>query len=71
VAITGNFQIGEDVLSFVDQNGISGNFNSTTGVLALTGAASVADYQTALRSVVYQDTAATPAVSTGDGPTNL
>jgi hypothetical protein len=63
VSITGNFQSGQDVLAFANQNGISGSYNSTTGVLTLTGSSSVANYQTALRSVTYIDTSDTPNTS--------
>lgn len=58
VQITGNFQSGQDVLEFTDQNGITGNYVAATGVLTLSGTASVADYQTALQSVTYKNTAA-------------
>jgi len=60
VRISANFQSG-DSLVFVDQNGITGVYSSGTGVLALTGSASLADYQTALQSVTF--------VSTNDTPT--
>jgi hypothetical protein len=53
VAIASGFELG-DSLVFVDQLGISGIYNTATGVLTLTGTASVADYQTALRSVGYE-----------------
>ena len=53
VSITGNFTAGQDVLGFVDQNGITGSYNAATGVLTLSGTATVADYQAALRSVTY------------------
>ncbi len=46
---------GEDTLVFADQLGITGNF--ANGTLTLTGTATVADYQTALRSVQYEDVA--------------
>ncbi len=36
------------MLSFTAQNGISGAYNAATGVLTLTGTASVANYKTAL-----------------------
>jgi large repetitive protein len=45
----------EDTLSFTSQNGITGSYDSSTGVLTLTGTASLADYQAALRSVTYSD----------------
>jgi gliding motility-associated-like protein len=54
----------EDVLLFTDQNGITGTYNSTAGLLTLSGPANPALYQAALRSVKYKNTAATP--NTGD-----
>ncbi|MBF8271041.1 MAG: swmB [Magnetococcales bacterium] len=54
VAITGNYVAGEDVLAFVDQNGITGSWNA--GTLTLTGTASKVDYLTALQSITYQNT---------------
>ena len=63
VSITGGFQSGQDVLAFTNQNGITGSYNSSTGVLTLTGSASVANYQTAFRSITYDDTSDTPNTS--------
>ncbi|VVE44072.1 fibronectin type III domain-containing protein [Pandoraea communis] len=64
VAITGNYRSGEDVLalgsgSFGD---IQAHFDAGTGTLALTsaGSASRAQWQAALRSITYTDTAAVP-----------
>jgi hypothetical protein len=48
VQITGNYANGEDVLAFSDQNGITHSWDATTGTLTLSGASSVANYQTAL-----------------------
>ncbi|MBF0261883.1 MAG: DUF4347 domain-containing protein, partial [Magnetococcales bacterium] len=56
VQVTGNYQSGEDLLSFVNQSGITGSWNSATGTLSLTGTATKADYQAALRSITYQNT---------------
>lgn len=53
VTIDGNFVAAEDVLGFTDQLGISGSYNPPTGILTLSGAASLADYSTALRSITY------------------
>src|SRR5260221_507804 len=53
MAITTNFVTGEDVLALTNQNGIAGGFNATTGVLALAGSATLANYQVALRSVTF------------------
>jgi gliding motility-associated-like protein len=47
----------EDRLLFVNQAGLTGSFNPATGVLSITGSASVAVYQTALRSVAFQNNA--------------
>src|SRR5204863_325756 len=60
----GGFQNGEDLLAFVNQNGISGTYDAGTGILTLTGSASIADYQAALRSVTYAETSDPP--NTGD-----
>jgi hypothetical protein len=64
VSISGNFQSGQDVLGFANQNGISGSYNSATGVLTLSGTASVANYQAALRSVSYFNSSDTPSGAT-------
>ena len=53
VSISSNYTPGQDQLQFSNQLGISGNWNPGTGELALSGSASVADYQTALRSVSF------------------
>jgi microcystin-dependent protein len=53
----------EDTLAFTDQNGITGSYDKSSGMLTLSGSASVADYQAALRSVTYQDTSLTPSTA--------
>ena len=45
-----------DTLNFTNQNGITGSYNAATGVLTLTGSASVANYQAALNSITYSFT---------------
>ena len=50
-----SFVPAEDRLLFTDQNGITGNYNASTGILTLSGSATAADYQAALRSVQYQN----------------
>jgi hypothetical protein len=55
---------GEDILSFTDQNGITGTWDASTGVLSLSGDASVADYQAALRSITYTNTSDNPNTET-------
>lgn len=44
-----------DVLAFTNTSAITGVFNATTGTLTLSGSASLADYQAALRTVTYDD----------------
>jgi hypothetical protein len=56
-----NFVRGEDVLAFTNQNGITGSYNPLTGVLRLSGVASVANYQAALRSVAYLNPSQNPS----------
>jgi CSLREA domain-containing protein len=46
-----------DTFTFINQNNITGTFNSTTKVLTLTGSSSVANYQTAIRSITFSSTA--------------
>ncbi|HKP90940.1 MAG TPA: Ig-like domain-containing protein [Thermoleophilaceae bacterium] len=62
--ITGNYNSGEDSLSFEEQNGIGGTFDSETGTLILSGSASQADYQTALRSITYSNSSENPSTAT-------
>lgn len=62
VTLSSGFTSG-DTLGFSDQNGISGSYNSGTGVLTLSGTATKAQYQTALRSVTYSSSSTTPALS--------
>src|SRR5204863_340411 len=44
-----------DMLHFTDQNGISGSYDAGTGALTLSGSATVAQYQAALRSVTFEN----------------
>jgi len=64
VSISANFASGQDVLAFVNQNGITGSYNATTGVLTLSGSATLANYQTALRSITYANTSDNPSTTT-------
>ncbi|ULP70924.1 DUF4347 domain-containing protein [Nodularia sphaerocarpa] len=64
VRITSGFVSAQDILSFTNQNGITGNYNNSTGVLTLTGAATVANYQTALRSITYTNSSDNPNTTT-------
>lgn len=80
LSISNNFVATEDVLSFVDQAGISGNFNNTSGLLTLTGTAAISDYQNAIRSVTYHNSSDNPSaltktinivVNDGNAPSNV
>jgi len=71
VTITGNFHSSEDVLAFTNNpstmGNIAGSYSSGTGVLTLTSTgdtATLAQWQAALRSVTYTDTAVTPNTAT-------
>lgn len=55
VQITGNYQNGEDLLSFANTANITGVFTPATGTLALNGLDTVTAWQTALRSVAYEN----------------
>ena len=61
ITISSNYLNSEDLLSFTNANGITGSWNASLGQLTLTGSASVAVYQTALRSVKYTNSSATPS----------
>jgi trimeric autotransporter adhesin len=61
VSITGGFAAAEDTLGFTNQNGITGSYDAGAGELTLSGTASVADYQAALRSVTYDNDSDNPS----------
>ncbi|MGY4474688.1 cadherin domain-containing protein [Bradyrhizobium sp. USDA 3364] len=61
VQITGGFVAGQDVLGFVNQNGITGSYNAAIGTLTLTGSSSVANYKAALDSVTYFNNSDNPS----------
>ncbi len=52
-----------DVLGFTNQTGITGIFDSQTGILSLSGTATVAQYQQALRTVTFSSTSEDPTVN--------
>lgn len=60
VQITGNYQSGQDFLQFTNTAKITGSFNPATGVLTLSGVDTVANYQTALRSITYYNSSSNP-----------
>jgi hypothetical protein len=63
VQITGGYVSGEDILGFTSAGGITGSFDPATGTLTLSGTATVADYQTALRTVIYANASDSPSTS--------
>ncbi|MCB0488002.1 MAG: VCBS repeat-containing protein [Cyclobacteriaceae bacterium] len=60
-----NFQPGNEALSFTAQAPVTGDFDASTGVLTLTGSASVDIYQTILRTVAYSYTGPDPGARKG------
>lgn len=56
IKITAGYRKSEDILSFIPANGITSAWNTETGTLTLTGNATVANYQAALRKVNYENT---------------
>lgn len=55
ISISANFKAG-DTLNFVDTANISGSYNAATGVLTLTGTATLAEYRAALESITFSTT---------------
>ena len=60
VSIAPSDWVAGDTLVFVDQGAITGSYNSATGVLTLSGQASLGEYEAALRSVAYRSTSDDP-----------
>ncbi len=53
--IISNFKQG-DILHFVNENGITGHYNSTNGVLSFNGVATIENYQAILRKLEFSTT---------------
>ena len=62
--IDGNFVEAQDSLNFANQFNITGEYDSTTGTLTLTGTDSIANYEAALRSITYVNGSDNPDTST-------
>ncbi len=60
VKFTSGYVTKKDILMFSTLGAIKGKFNAKTGTLALTGTASPADYQAALRTVKYVNNSPAP-----------
>ncbi len=64
VSISAGFVQGDALSVGSPQTGIASQYNATTGVLSLSGAASLAAYQTELNSITYASANATPSSRT-------
>lgn len=51
-----NFEVGKELLTFNQQSGISGAFDAATGIVSFTGKATIAVYQSLLRTIAYKYT---------------
>lgn len=60
VQITGNYVQGQDLLQFATIGTITGTFDAATGTLTMRGWGTVAEYQAALRTVTYLNSADAP-----------
>jgi hypothetical protein len=60
IQITGNYQNGQDVLSFTDTATITATWTAATGTITLSGSDTLANYQAALRAVKYRNTSDSP-----------
>lgn len=63
IQIADGYQSNQDLLSIVNTAKITGTFDSVTGTMTLKGTDTVANYQTALRSVTYHNSSASPNTS--------
>jgi hypothetical protein len=64
IQITSNYSSGEDQLALPAQPVIAGAWDSMSGTLTLSGSASLADYETAIRSVTYENSSNNPSTAT-------
>ncbi|MEZ6119718.1 MAG: cadherin-like domain-containing protein [Pirellulaceae bacterium] len=60
IQIVSNYTGSQDSLLFVNQSGIAGAWNATSGELTLSGSASLAEYANAIQSVRYVNDSETP-----------
>jgi len=63
ITFTENFSATEDQLRFNSISNIIGDFDQSTGILTLSGNASIADYEVAIRSITYSNTSDDPETS--------
>ncbi len=60
VEFIAGYESAEDELLFIDTASISGSFNSTLGILTLTGTGNLSAWQDALRSIQYRNSSESP-----------
>ncbi len=63
ISFKSGFKQGQDILTYTNTVGITGNYNALTGVLTLNGAVSPAVYQGVLRSVKYENSSDSPDIT--------
>jgi VCBS repeat-containing protein len=63
VVLGAGYVNGEDLLTLPAQPALTGAFDAATGTLTLSGSATVAAYEAALRAVTYRDTSDSPATT--------
>ncbi|MCA9196849.1 MAG: tandem-95 repeat protein [Planctomycetales bacterium] len=63
IQIVSNYSGSQDSLLFVNQSGIAGAWNATSGELTLSGSASLAEYADAIQSVRYVNDSETPSTA--------
>ena len=64
IRIVENYISGQDFLKFTNTGNIQGSWDSKNGILTLSGTASVANYQNALRSITYYGSNGNPVQTT-------
>ncbi|MEP3889520.1 MAG: calcium-binding protein [Hellea sp.] len=64
LTISAGFDMANDALNFTDQNGITGVYDAMSGILTLSGTTTAANYQTAIRSVTYDNAFTTESTAT-------
>lgn len=63
VVITSNLVSTEDSLVLPSSGNITSSYNASTGILTLTGTATIAEYETALRAVKYNNSSQNPTTT--------
>jgi hypothetical protein len=57
VYIEQNFDNSKDYLTFTNMNGVTGSYNTSTGVLTMTGNTTAANYQSFIRNIMFNTSA--------------